>query len=279
MEAGDLEEVDTHLPKVVEAATAAGDPGLQWAATFIRAFRSLLAGRLEEAESLARQALQIGTDIGFPEATPTFVFQLFEIRRQQDRLAELETTFAQAADEHPGFPMLQAAWAEICCDAGNYTKARELLANGGPKFCADYDYEAIGWTCGATAYADVCAQVADIEMAGRLYERLAPWHDHVTFVPGVITRGTVSHYLGMLATALTRYEAAEAHFDEAMRIHQRVQAPFWIARTQLERARLLMARDAADDQDQAGELLDEVDAAAAEFGFAALERHAAVLRP
>jgi hypothetical protein len=85
-------------------------------------------------------------------------------------------------------------------------------------------------------------------------------------------------YLGMLATVLARLDDAEAHFVEAMEIHERVRAPYWIARTQLEHAGMLRSRGGPSDRPRAAAFLDQVVGAGAKYGFGALTRHAAGLR-
>src|SRR5215470_13602896 len=37
----------------------------------------------------------------------------------------------------------------------------------------------------------------------------------------------VSHYLGLLAASLGRYDAAAAHLADAREIHERLDAPYW----------------------------------------------------
>jgi hypothetical protein len=82
----------------------------------------------------------------------------------------------------------------------------------------------------------------------------------------------------MLATVLECFDDADAHFAEAMEIHERMRPPYWIARTQLEHARMLLARGGPEDGSRAGALLDQVESTAAEYGFAGLTRNTAGLR-
>ena len=71
---------------------------------------------------------------------------------------------------------------------------------------------------------------------------------------------------------------AELHFAEALEIHERLRAPYWIARTQLERARLLLTRGRPGDASNVAALLGQVNATAAHYGFGSLTRHASRLR-
>jgi hypothetical protein len=94
----------------------------------------------------------------------------------------------------------------------------------------------------------------------------------------VANRGAVALYLGMLASSLDRFDDAAAHFAEAIDIHEGLRSPYWMARTQLEQGRMLLARGAPGDSGQAMLLLDDVEGTAGDYGFASLTRHAATLR-
>ncbi len=92
----------------------------------------------------------------------------------------------------------------------------------------------------------VAAAVGDHTAAQLLYERLAPWPSSVASTQSLVS-GAVAHYLGHLATVLGRYDTAEAHFTQALAIHERLEAPFHIARTHLEWGRMLIARGQRDN--------------------------------
>ncbi|HEX6382912.1 MAG TPA: helix-turn-helix transcriptional regulator, partial [Acidimicrobiia bacterium] len=113
--------------------------------------------------------------------------------------------------------------------------------------------------------------------AGRLYPLLAPYADR-TAGNGVIWLGSVAHYLGVLATTLERFDDAERHLAAGEAAHERLGAPGWLARTRLERARLLVTRGEPEDAKEARQLLDQVKDSAREMGLAGLERRAAALQ-
>ena len=66
-----------------------------------------------------------------------------------------------------------------------------------------------------------------------LYPRLAIWPDQVA-TNGNAIYGSVAHYLGHLATVLGRYEPADPHFAQAQAVHEQLNAPFHLARTNLQ---------------------------------------------
>jgi tetratricopeptide (TPR) repeat protein len=89
--------------------------------------------------------------------------------------------------------------------------------------------------------------------------------------------GSVSHYLGLLAATLERYDEAEARFEAAQSIHEEFAAPTWLARTRLEWARMLLTRRELADAEHARELLGQALATARELGLANVERRAVEL--
>ncbi|HEV8628084.1 MAG TPA: tetratricopeptide repeat protein [Acidimicrobiia bacterium] len=276
-DAADLEGIDAHLPEMIRYGHACRDPHNGWIAVIGQSWRSLLAGDVERSEALAVEGLRLGTEGGQPEATAGFAVQLFEIRRHQGRLAEIQESLEAAIQEYPGLPAIWAMLAVVYCEVGEGEKAEELMNVDAVDGFAAVPYDGF-WLCGLVAYAEVCAARRALGPARALYGRLAPWHRQLPTVPPAANGGAVALYLGMLATVLDRFDDAESHFSEALEIHERLQTPYWIARTHLERARMLFARGVSDDASRAAVLLDQVEATAARYGFSALTRHASGLR-
>jgi hypothetical protein len=132
------------------------------------------------------------------------------------------------------------------------------------------------WIIAVIRSAAVCADLGDRAAAGRLYPLLAPYADRIAG-NGVIWLGSVAHFLGVLATTLERFDDAEHHLAAAEAANARLAAPGWLARTRLERARLLLRRGEPEDAGEARQLLDQVVATARELDLASLERRAAAL--
>ena len=275
-ESGDLQAIDRHLPAVVENASAAGDPALIWGATFIRSWRALLGGDLAASETLTTEAFAWGERSGSPEAAVGFGLQLVEIRRQQDRLADMETPIADAVAANPRWAGLRPILAGVHCDLGQVDAARDLLrADSASRFAVlGVDWF---WLYAIAAYAEVCARLGEAELAPALIDLLAPWNGQVVSSTATTT-GAVALYLGMLSTVLGQYDDAEAQFTAALATHRRMEAPYWVGKVQLETARLLLVRGASGDGARAAALLGEVEAVAGRYGFAALIRQSRELR-
>ena len=109
-----------------------------------------------------------------------------------------------------------------------------------------------------------------------LYDLLLPYAQRVSG-QGIVWIGAVAHYLGLLARTLGDTAGAEAHFADAAAIHQRIDAPIWLARTRLEWARMLLARRHPGDAERARQLLGDALAPARELGLGNVERRAVAL--
>jgi uncharacterized protein HemY len=64
-------------------------------------------------------------------------------------------------------------------------------------------------------------------------------------------RGSVARYLGLLATTTKRWDEAERHFEAALTTNARIGARPWLAHTQRDYARMLLASDEPGDGERA----------------------------
>jgi DNA-binding SARP family transcriptional activator/class 3 adenylate cyclase len=268
---GDLPAADLLLELMERLAEELGQPFLRWMATLYRSARSRTAGCFEEAEALAHEALELARAAGQPDGFHLFRGQLFWIRYDQGRLEELLDMVARGARREGALAMTRAMFCVALCELGRRDEARPVYDD-----LAASDLAAVHpWLSTHEMVAQVCADLDDAGRAALLYEELGPYHAlHGTW--GTATMDPVAHYLGLLATTLGRYDEAEAHFEEAARIDERIGAPAWLARTRLGWARMLVRRAGPGNAERAAELAGQALAAAEELGLA---RVAAKARP
>ena len=101
-----------------------------------RAMRALLAGRLEDAERLAAEALALGAAAETVTAPQYYAIQLLAIRREQARMAELEAPARQLVASNPHRVAWRAALAALLAETGHPEQARaelRALAQRGPR--------------------------------------------------------------------------------------------------------------------------------------------------
>jgi hypothetical protein len=116
--------------------------------------------------------------------------------------------------------------------------------------------------------------------AARLYELLLPF-EHVNFLyrAGTVSAGSTARALGVLATLLERWDAAEHHFLTALEMNRQMRARPWVAHTQYEYARMLLVRNDDGDRVRGEELLRDASRTAVELGMRALGERIARLVP
>jgi tetratricopeptide (TPR) repeat protein len=273
MEMGEVDEADRLLAEAQRTALEV-ERALRWFAEFPRAGRALFAGRLAEADVLAREALEIGRATQpLNEFRIIFGVQRFEIRFEQDRADRLLPSLLEAAGT--GNPESRAMLAQAYCELGRQQEARAVFD---PLMAVlDDVLPDPNWILAVTRAASVCADLGDRAAAGRLFPLLAPYADRIAG-NGVVWIGSVAHYLGILATTLEDFDEAERYLVASDAAHERLHAPGWRARTRLAWARLLLRRGQREDVKQARQLLGQVIVTARDLGLVNLKRRAAELQ-
>jgi hypothetical protein len=126
------------------------------------------------------------------------------------------------------------------------------------------------WLCNLALLAMACQRLGDRRRAAVVYELLLPCAGRLvpTTRLAVGCLGAVSHYLGILAAALGRWEAAAGHLAEAVATNTRAGAVPFLALSRFEHARALRARGAPGDRELASEQLAQAAATARALGLA-----------
>jgi hypothetical protein len=132
------------------------------------------------------------------------------------------------------------------------------------------------WTGAMSYLADTAAILGDRGAARTLLELLAPFESEV-ICPAIFHEGAVARTLGRLATVLGDHDRAERWFATAHDIHTRLEAPYWMARGQLDHADLCLTRRGNGDIERARELVTSAASTATEFGCAGLTKRAAAI--
>lgn len=95
----------------------------------------------------------------------------------------------------------------------------------------------VNWLNAMDELAQVCAALGDREHAATLYALLLPYADqNVVVAFADACEGSVSRYLGLLATTAGRWDAAARHFEAALAMNQRIRARPLLAVTAVNHA-------------------------------------------
>ena len=119
------------------------------------------SGQFAEAERLADRAFEIGREVHGELAIGVYGVQMFTIRREQGRLAEVAPLFRRFLDENPGDTVWRPGLAVIASDLGFDEAARKALA----------DMASMGLPADArrsltlSYLAEVCARLSDAARA------------------------------------------------------------------------------------------------------------------
>ncbi|MGH8971717.1 MAG: ATP-binding protein [Acidimicrobiia bacterium] len=275
MEAGDAAEADGFRERYEELTDDLGQPTLRWIALLNRTSSSLMRGRVEEAERLAFAGLETGEATGQADARLWWVVHLFNIRFDQGRLEEIESTFLETVQHYAAFPVLHQLLAVLYCELDRVDEARRLFDDLAAGRFTDIPQD-VNWITTVVAAASTCAYLGDRERAAVFYRLLAPYGEHIVNPPHFCL-GSGAHFLGLLAATMGRFDEAELHFAAAEKAHDGMQAPGWTAKTRLAWARILLTRGRQEDHERAQLLLRAALDVARDFGFGAIERQAVSL--
>jgi class 3 adenylate cyclase/tetratricopeptide (TPR) repeat protein len=272
LEIGDVERFENALERYQQVAASGQHFVDKWCVIGAQAMQAILIGDFALAERKAQESMGMAESVDAKFAAGVYGMQMFTIRREQGRLAEVAPLLKRFVDEHPQDPTWRPGLMLICCDLGFAAQARhhlDQLAKSRSGIPVDSKRLVT-----LTYLAEVAARLRETGHAERVYAFLLPFRDQAVTVPAVtLCCGSAARYLGMLASALGDWSAAEAHFEYALRMDQRMRAWPWLAHSQREFAVMLSARDRDGDRARAAGLLASAAATAKELKmFALLER-------
>lgn len=262
---GDIEAARGELVTVTETAQRARQPFILYIAEQYSAALALLEGRLSDAETAAERSREWGRLLRGREASGSYGIQMFAIRREQGRLADLAPavrSLAAGGGEGAWRPAFAALLAELGMDEEVERALVRIRRDGLDSLRRSL------WVASLVYLTDACNAVGDAELAALVYPELVPFAGtNLIIGGGVIFYGAADRYLGMLAAMLGLVERAEAHFTAAVDLNRRMGAATWLAHTCHEYGRMLQSNGEAD---RAEPLVTEAQALAEAIGMPTL---------
>jgi DNA-binding CsgD family transcriptional regulator/tetratricopeptide (TPR) repeat protein len=206
-----------------------------------RSALALLEGHLTEAEEAAERSREWGQLLVGRDASGVYGIQMFGVRREQGRLAELAPVMRvlAAGDRGGGAwrPGLAAMLAELAMEEQVRGELDRVRAEG-----LEPLREGL-WLASLTYLADAAGAVAHQEVASLVYPLLAPLTGTTVMIGhGVACYGAADRYLGMLAATLGDTDSAAGHFEVALHLNRQMGASTWLAHTAYEYGRMLLSR-------------------------------------
>jgi tetratricopeptide (TPR) repeat protein len=266
-ELGDPAVRAVQLESMTRVAEALKQPAQLWMLAVAQATLALAEGRFAEAAELIEHAAAVGERVqSWSAAAVARTLPLFLLRREQGRLEELDREIQGPGHEFSGPLMRQSVLAHLHARLGRTEEARTVLLELMTRDLSDWHVDE-EWLVGVCLLAETSVILGDTERAAPLYELLLPHASLNAVAVPELALDSTSRPLGMLASLLGRFEDAARHFEEALRMNEKMGAHPWLAHAQEEYARMLFRRDAGEDRERAEKLLSQAHATYHELGM------------
>jgi DNA-binding CsgD family transcriptional regulator/tetratricopeptide (TPR) repeat protein len=262
---GDLDSARSEVAALLAMAERTAQPFMNHVAEHYRSAIALCDGDLGAAEQSAGRSRDWGLLLTGRDASAIYGIQMFGVRREQGRLAELAPAVrvlaGQVDRQGPWRPGLVAVLAEL----GMEREARRELAGIAAE---GIDGFRVSLWLGTLAYlADASTALGDETMAAIVYPELEGLAGSPVVIGHMVAcYGAADRYLGMLAATLGEAEEAERHFGRAMALNKRMGMSTWVAHTAYEHGRFLLGRG-RPSRERAEALLGEAAGLAERIGM------------
>jgi len=275
MALGEIGPARQELTVALELAQHTRQPFNLHVSEHYRSALALLEGRLAEAEAAAERSREWGRLLVGRDASGVYGIQMFGVRREQGRLAELAPVMRvlAAGDRGGGAwrPGLAAMLAELAMEEQVRGELDRVRAEG-----LESLREGL-WLASLTYLADAARAIGHEGVAALVYPELVPLAGrNVMIGHGVACYGAADRYLGMLAATLGDTEGATGHFEAALHLNRQMGADTWLAHTSYEYGRMLLAQG---DSDRGERLLAEAALLAETVGMPTLLARVRALAP
>ena len=244
--AGDIRGAEADLEALSRIADELRQPAQLWEVRSTGAMLALAKGRLGDAEKLIPQAFALG-ERALPQGAITHHgLHRYTLCDFRGCLEEVEPTIRDLVADYPARPVFRCVLAHLHARLGRRPEAKGALDDLTREDCSalPFDQE---WLYGMSLLAETSALVDDSAAGSVLYRLLVPWETLSAVDVGEGFRGSVSRYLGILATMTGRLDEAERHFEEGLARNADMGVLPWLAYTQSDYARMLLARGGAGD--------------------------------
>ena len=243
LELGDIAGVDAEIRAFAPIADALRQPLYRWYVPLWKGMRALTEGRLDDCEALIEQARAIGARAHSRNAEILTGMLWLSCLMERGRAGESCRLLEDVSDGRESGLNTSLFLVRLLADAGRRAEARSLLSRMSGDGFAHVVTEDTAALNGLAWAAEAAAELGHTEAAALLYERLSPYARRFG-VSGIAvgTYGSISAALGRLAHLLRQWDAADAHFQDALDDHRRAGATLLVAHTLRHHASMLLDR-------------------------------------
>ena len=242
---GDLPSARREVSVLRELAHASAQPFMLHVAEHYGSAIALADGRLDGAEEMAQRSHEAGRLLTGRDASGTYGIQIFSLRREQGRIAELAPVVRVLA----GSSRERGAWrpglVSVLVELGMESEARReldrIVREGLDQFRESL------WLAALTYITDACTALGDATAAALVYPELEPLSGTNVMIGHLVScYGAADRYLGMLAATLGEWDRAEDHFERAVELNRKMGAMTWLAHTEYQYVRAMLASGRGD---------------------------------
>ena len=231
---------------------------------------ALAAGRFDEAEQAAELAHAVGDSSNIVFDAGVYGLQMFAIRREQGRLAEVLPLMRMLSARPDEQAMWRPGLAVLYAELGLLEESRRELEALSPDGFVSIPRDSV-WPACLSFLAEACIACGDEKYAGVLLRELDVYAGRNLMVAMTICLGPADRLRGGLARLVGLGNEAESHFRAALALADRSASPVWRAHVQHDWAGLAAARN---DLVSAEALAREAHTTAVSLGMRALAEQA-----
>jgi DNA-binding SARP family transcriptional activator/tetratricopeptide (TPR) repeat protein len=275
---GDVDAVNEELARFEARDTGPVHPLESSYSLNVGAMMALVAGEFEQAEWMARRAMEVAE--GHNDLVASFYGALMAWTWwQRGELGGLEQLFREVIEDSlAGYLIVGASLALIHAETGEHDQAMAdlaALAEFGWEVVAKDQTEGVSLALSAAACGALGARARD--HASLIYEQMRPYAGTAVVIraPAAACVGPADQYLGLLASAMGDLALAEVHFEAALRLAHRMHSEPFEAAAEVELARVLRQRGREGEEERVAVLLRHAEESALRLGLHRLARMAA----
>jgi DNA-binding CsgD family transcriptional regulator/tetratricopeptide (TPR) repeat protein len=265
---GDMPAARREVVLLRETAEQTAQPFMIHVAEHYGSAIALGDGRLAEAEAFAERSHEWGRMLIGRDASGVYGVQMFGIRREQGRLAELAPLVRLLAVDQGRYGPWAPGFAALLAELGMEEEARRELSRVAAEGLNPFRQSL--WHASLAYLTDACSILRDRTVAALVYPELETLSGRSIMIGHLVSwHGAADRYLGMLASVLDDPARAEDHFERALELNRAMEADTWLAHTAYEYARMLLMHR-RDGDGRAAALLAEAGSLAERIGMPAL---------
>jgi hypothetical protein len=274
---GDTLSAEDELASCVGLAERLAQPDQRWFSSVARAQLALVRGQLALAEQLGWEARQLGEAAQRSESRFCYLLQLYFIRREQGRLAELAASVDEEAARLPSWALLRCLRVHLRAQLGPWQEVEAFLERQTASGYADIQ-DSLHYRFMLALCAEMVSRTGHRAGAAALAPLLeAVPHRHLV-TPASASAGSALRYRGLVAATLGQHHDAARWLRQAAQDNRAAGSPIWALRCDLDLARVLREAGPALAGARAGQHDADASAAAEAARLAAEVRREAAAR-